>query len=260
MNEIKLGCQLFTLRDYIQNYEDCENTFRYLNSIGIKDVQISAIGPIPADKVAYLLEKYDLHVCVTHISFDRMLNELDTVMAEHKLYNCDTIGIGMMPDRYRENEEAVMKFIDDSSQVAHKLAENGFRFAYHNHSFEFYRMSDGRSIYEHLIEDTNPDEFTFIPDTYWYQYSGISPEEALLKVKGRAKVVHFKDYKVDFEGKPTFAEIGNGNINWDRIYKVCKDIKAQYIMIEQDKCDIDPRDSMAISFKNLCEIALKNNQ
>ncbi len=252
---IRIGCQLYTLRDYIKDYENCEETFRYLNSIGIRDVQISAIGPIPADKVAYLLQKYDLSVCVTHISFDRMLDELDTVMAEHKLYNCDTIGIGMMPDRYRESEEAVMKFIKDSSEVAHKLAQNGFKFAYHNHSFEFYRMSDGKTIYDHLIEDTDPGEYTFIPDTYWYQYSGVNPEQTLIRVAGRTKVVHFKDYKVDFQGKPTFAEIGNGNIDFVKLYHTCKDKGIPYIMIEQDSCEIDPRESMAISFRNLCKIA-----
>ena len=151
---MKIGCQLYTLRDYIQNYDDCEETFKFLNSIGIKDVQISAIGPIPAYKVAYLLQKYDLSVCVTHISFDRMINELDTVMAEHKLYKCDTIGIGMMPDRFRQDEKSVLEFIKDSSQIAHKLAENGFRFAYHNHSFEFFKLSDGKTIYDHLIDET----------------------------------------------------------------------------------------------------------
>ena len=135
---IRLGCQLYTLRDYIQTYEDCEATFSYLNSIGINVIQISAIGPIPADKVAYLIDKYNMDVCVTHINFDRMLNEIDTVMNEHKLYHCDTIGIGSMPDRYRQDEQGIMKFIEDSSAVAHKLSENGFRFAYHNHSFEFF--------------------------------------------------------------------------------------------------------------------------
>ena len=57
MASIKLGAQLYTLRDYIKTYEDCEATFKYLNSIGINVIQISGIGPIPADKVAYLVEK-----------------------------------------------------------------------------------------------------------------------------------------------------------------------------------------------------------
>ena len=46
MSNIKLGAQLYTLRDYIKTYEDCEETFKFLNSIGINVIQISGIGPI----------------------------------------------------------------------------------------------------------------------------------------------------------------------------------------------------------------------
>ncbi len=92
MSQIKLGAQLYTLRDYIQTYEDCEETFKYLNGIGINVIQISGIGPIPAEKVAFLCEKYNMDVCVTHTSFDRMRTDLDTVMKEHKMLGCDTLG------------------------------------------------------------------------------------------------------------------------------------------------------------------------
>ena len=256
---IKLGCQLYTLRDYIQTYDECEKTFAYLDSIGINTIQISAIGPIPADKVAYLIDKYNMDVCVTHISFDRILNDLDTVMKEHRMYHCDTIGTGYLPDSYARDDEGIMRFIKDSSDIAHKLSENGFRFAYHNHSFEFFTLPCGKRIYDMLINETNPDEYTFIPDTYWYQYAGINPAEMLGKLNRRVKVVHFKDYKVDDKGTPQFAEIGAGNINWDSIYTVCKDIGVKDIVIEQDRCEIDPRESMALSYKELLRIAERND-
>ena len=70
MSDIKLGAQLYTLRDYIQNYEDAEKTFAYLDSIGINTIQISAIGPIEPEKIAYLVDKYSMDVCVTHIDTD----------------------------------------------------------------------------------------------------------------------------------------------------------------------------------------------
>ena len=111
MASIKLGAQLYTLRDYIKTYEDCEATFKYLNSIGIDVIQISGIGPIPADKVAYLVEKYNMDVCITHTSFDRMLTDLDSVMKEHKMMGCDTLGIGSMPDKFRGSVDGIKEFI-----------------------------------------------------------------------------------------------------------------------------------------------------
>ena len=105
MNSIKLGAQLYTLRDFIQNYEDCEATFKYLDSIGINVIQISGIGPIPAERVTYLCEKYNMDVCVTHVPFDRMRNDLDTLMKEHKMLGCDTIGLGSMPEEFHQNNK-----------------------------------------------------------------------------------------------------------------------------------------------------------
>ena len=59
MSEIKIGVQLFTLRDYIKNYEDTDNTLAYLkNDIGVDVVQISAIGDFPAEQHAELVKKY----------------------------------------------------------------------------------------------------------------------------------------------------------------------------------------------------------
>ena len=127
MDSIKLGAQLYTLRDYIKTYEDCEATFKYLNSIGINVIQISGIGPIPADKVAYLVEKYNMDVCVTHTSFDRMLTDLDSVMKEHKMMGCDTLGIGSMPDKFRGSVDGIKEFIKLTSELGNvKIITFGF--------------------------------------------------------------------------------------------------------------------------------------
>lgn len=258
MSSIKLGAQLYTLRDYIKNYEDCEATFKYLNSIGINVIQISGIGPIEPEKVAYLVEKYNMDVCVTHTSFDRMLTNLDDVIREHKMINCDTLGIGSMPEKYRSSAEAVREFIKVTSEIGKKMNACGMQFGYHNHSFEFAKLDNGKRIFDMLIEETKPEEFNFIADTYWLQYGGVNPCEYIAKIKDRMKVCHFKDYKIA-DNKPAFAEIGTGNLNLDAIYNQCKDSGVKYIVIEQDLCEIDPRESMAISYKNLCAIAARNS-
>ena len=86
-------------------------------------------------------------------------------------------------------------------------------------------------------------------DTYWVQYGGGDPADFIKRLSGRMKVCHFKDYKIAGD-KPTFAEIGTGNLNLDAIYNTCKRTGVKYIVIEQDVCEIDPRESMAISFRS----------
>ena len=56
VSEIKIGIQLYTLRDYIKNYEDTDKTFAYLKKeLGVDVVQISAIGDFEAEKQAELV-------------------------------------------------------------------------------------------------------------------------------------------------------------------------------------------------------------
>lgn len=110
-----------------------------------------------------------------------------------------------------------------------------------------------------LVEDTDPRLFGFIMDTYWVQYGGGNPADFIRRLSGRMKVCHFKDYKIDSENKPDFAEIGTGNLDLDECYRACRESGVGYIVIEQDTCDIDPRESMAISYKNLIDIAKRNS-
>ncbi len=257
MSKIKLGAQLYTLRDYIKTYEDTEKTFAYLNSIGINTIQISGIGPIEPEKVAYLVDKYNMDVCITHTSFERMLNETEQVVREHEMLHCDTLGVGCMPKEYIGSIEGAREFIKVTGELSKKLRDLGMKFAYHNHAFEFRRFDGVRPI-DLLIDETDPELFGFIMDTYWVQYGGGDPAEFIKRLEGRMKVCHFKDYRIDGDNEPDFAEIGLGNLDLDKCYRACRDSGVQYIVIEQDCCDGDPRDSMAISYKNLVEIARRN--
>ena len=75
-------------------------------------------------------------------------------------------------------------------------------------------------------------------------------------MKGRAPLVHFKDMVV-FGGKPIMAEVGEGNLNWPAIIEACKEADVQWYLVEQDTCQRDPFESMAISFRNLKAMGLE---
>ena len=87
MKEIKLGVQLYTLRDYCQTAEQFEETLKMLNSIGCDVVQISGIGDFEPEVKAELTEKYNMSVCLTHISYDRFFDDYDNLI--NYLKNCD---------------------------------------------------------------------------------------------------------------------------------------------------------------------------
>ncbi len=233
MNKPVLGIQLYTLRDFCQNAEDFDAILSYLKDLGVKDVQISAIGPIEPEIQKEILDKHDMKVCVTHKSFDRFVNDTDALIEEHKIIDCYTLGLGGAPSESRGTKEAVDAFIDTVKVFSEKLKANGMTFNYHNHDFEFLALDNGQTMIDYLIENTDPEVFHFIPDVAWIHFAGADPVQYLHKMKGRVKVCHFKDYNI-VDGERKFCTLGEGRVDLKACYDACKELGIPYIMYEQD--------------------------
>ncbi|MCQ2462767.1 MAG: sugar phosphate isomerase/epimerase [Clostridia bacterium] len=237
MNKPVMAIQLYTLRDHIQTAEDFDKTLDRLEKMGVKDVQISGIGDFPAEQQGEILKKHGIKCCITHKGFERMLEDLDTMIEEHKAIECDAMGIGSAPSESRGNVRTIREFIEKANGVGKKLKENGMTFNYHNHAFEFHRLDDNvKCMMDFLIEETDPEYFNFIPDVAWIHYGGQNPVDVLKRMKGRVKVLHFKDYAVDENGFRKFVSLGKGVVNLKECYEAACELGIPYIAYEQD-CD-----------------------
>ena len=244
----RIGAQLFTLRASCKTAEDLDASFAKLQKIGYKTIQVSGIGPIPAKVVRETADKYGLEIVCTHRGLDDFKDNLDGVIEDHKILGCKIIGLGSMPAAYKED---VKTFLEIINTAAKKLKEAGFQFAYHNHAFEFEKY-DGKYLMDILIENTNPDEFKFIVDTYWLAIAGQNPAEFIKKLGKRVAAVHFKDLAMD-GNTAIMAEVLEGNLDWDSIFAACEESAAEYALVEQDVCRRDPFESMEISYNNLAK-------
>jgi sugar phosphate isomerase/epimerase len=244
----KIGAQYYTLRDYAKTIEDFDDTCRKVSEMGYKIVQISGT-PLGAAEMKEVLDKYDLKVVVTHRNFNDFKNNLDEIIEYNKTLGCYLCGVGAMPGEARESVEGLDQFIKDANEISAKLKKEGLYFGYHNHHFEFAKL-DGKLIMDRLINETNPDEFMFIVDTYWLQFGGVNPVDFIKKLGKRAMMVHFKDYHINPEKNFTveMCEVGEGNLNWDEIICACDEAGAQYALVEQDICNRNPFESLKMSY------------
>lgn len=248
MSKPILAAQLYTVREHTQTAEDFRSTLKKVSDIGYTSVQVSAIGPIPAEEVKAALDDNNLTCCITHIAYDRLLNDLPQVIEDHKLWNCNNVGIGSMPKEFRESgEQGYKNFIPFANDVGRKLAAADMTFSYHNHSFEFERYGN-RTGLDILYDDS--ENLNAIIDTYWIVHGGADPAAWIRKVAGRMPVVHLKDMVIQGRDQ-IMAEVGEGNLNWPEILKACEESGVEYLAIEQDICQRDPFESLAISYNNL---------
>lgn len=255
MMKMKQGIQLYTLRDQIQTAEDTDKTFAALADFGCRVIQISGIGPIPPLEVQQLVEKYGFDVCITHKPFERMLDDLDALVEEHKMIHCSNIGLGSMPGEYRDTPEKVLEFAHLMQSIGEKMQKKGMQLAYHNHDFEFQKFPDGQRIIDILLENTDPQTVNLIPDVAWIQYAGEDICSFLRSVRDRVQVVHMKDYVVT-DGKRKFIEFGKGLVDFPKVYQTCAELGFAYAVYEQD-CDWaeSPMESCRYSFRKMLEMA-----
>lgn len=245
----RIGAQYYTLREYAGTIEDFEETCRKVSEIGYKLVQISGT-PLGAAEMKEVLDRYGLEVVTTHRSFDDFQKNLDEIMDYNRTLGCELCGVGSMPGWARESAENLSRFIREANDMAARLRKEGLYFGYHNHALEFARI-DGRLIMDRLIEETDPDAFRFIVDTYWLQVGGMNPVSFIRNLGDRAMAIHFKDLKANADNSTEMAEIGEGNLNWDEIIKACDEAGARWALVEQDVCRRDPFESMKMSYDYL---------
>ncbi len=232
----KLGVQLYTIRDYMQDPEFADLAFAKLAEMGYTEAH-TAGNAFDAKLFGELLAKHGISVIGTHHSWDKILNNREETVELHKLWGTTNIGIGGMPSAPRKDLDELKKFIADFNKAAEFYAKEGFRLTYHHHNFEFVRIDGKKTIMDLLYEELDPANTSFVLDTCWLAAGGADVIEWLEKCRGRLDILHLKDMYLAREDKyfiPYITEVGNGGLAWDRIIKTAEEVGVKHYVVEQD--------------------------
>ena len=149
---MELGAQLFTLRDFCKTLPDFAETLKKVADMGYKPVQVSGTCAYEADWLKAELEKNGLRCVLTHTPMDKIRDKTAQVIADHKTFGCEFVGIGCAPNCFAKGDEDWLELTGVIEAAAKPLVDNGMRLMYHNHACEFQRRADRRTYYEHLLE------------------------------------------------------------------------------------------------------------
>ncbi|MDD3726335.1 MAG: sugar phosphate isomerase/epimerase [Candidatus Ratteibacteria bacterium] len=248
-----VGTQMYTLRDYCKTVEDTAETLKKVSQMGYKTVQVSGMSePKDVKELKKLLDDNGLYPCSTHTGYERIVQETDKVIEEHKILGCEAIVCPGLPGELH-NKEGYLKVAEEFTKVMKKIKENGLVLGYHNHGIEFQRY-DGKTGLEILLN--NCDGLEAEIDTYWVQYGGGDPAYWIEKFSGRCSQLHFKDMGI-IANQQVMPPIGEGNLNWERIIKKAKKTGTRYCLIEMDTPTIDAFESLKRSLEFLIGAGLE---
>lgn len=242
---MQIGAQLFTIRQSCKTLDDFAESLKRIADIGYKTVQVSGVCYYEPEWLKEQLSKNGLKCVLTHALAAKLQENPEKLIKDHNVFDCKYIGLGSYDDFDEEN--GYEKFGELYTRAMDVFADNGKYFMYHNHDAEFKKYGDD-IILAKLEKDFAPEKLGFTLDTFWVQAGGGDPAYWLERLSGRVPCIHLKDYAYGQK----MAVLGEGNLNFDRIFEKAEKAGTEYMLVEQDKCyDEDPFDCLKRSYEYL---------
>jgi sugar phosphate isomerase/epimerase len=234
-----LALQLYTLRDQLP-------AGRKAVLQAVKGFGYGAVEPydVLTDPEALRadLDEAGLAVCSVHA---RALGDAAAaLLAGARTAGADTVIVPSVPAGRFADRDAVTALARELNAAAARAADQGLRFGYHNHAFEFSvpggspvageQTAGGRTGLETLADALDPGVILEI-DTYWAAVGGQDVPALLGRLGDRVRYLHVKDGPVTKDDPMT--AVGAGRMPVAEILAACP--SAEWHVVELDRCATD---------------------
>jgi sugar phosphate isomerase/epimerase len=240
----QISIQLFTLRDQLAI--DLEGTLQALGDIGYTRVEHAGFVGRTVTEFKAALDAAGLRATSGHVlipqPFDPAAwsasladaNTLGSRFIVHPFFGID-FGTGEVV----RTTAPWRAFARDLNRAGRMAREAGLKLGYHNHNWEFFRLTDNpsRTAYDVLTEVTDPDLVHLELDLFWAIRGARDPVDLIRQNKGRVLQYHVKD--MNREG--SFADPGEGLIDFARIFRHSDEAGVREYIVERDDAGTPPR-------------------
>ena len=186
MRKVEYGLQLYSVRDISK--DSMRYTLQKVAEMGYKYIEFAGFFDYLPEQIKIWLDEFDLKCSGTHTGMGAITPEaIDETIRYHKIIGCDNLIVPGCDWSTKEKADGVIEALNFAKE---KLAENGIRLGYHNHSREFFPTEDGIVFEDKVIEETDVE---LEIDTFWLFNAGIDVIPYLEAHKDRIRVVHLKD-------------------------------------------------------------------
>ena len=252
----KVGLQTYTLRNAMA--EDFRGTFQMIKDVGYDYVELNDRNfseKTPAELKA-MLDEIGLPSPSSHMGYDKFKDDLPFVIQTAKTLQTDYVIVPYMAENLRSLEDW-KRHAAVFNTAGEKLADEGVRFAYHNHQFEFDDLGGDTTAMEVLMNETDPRFVDFQLDIFWTNLASVDVPDLMRKYPGRFKLSHIKDLKGDPKAALTMSyedigaklmkNVGEGETDFEAMFALNDISGMEYFVAEHDQPKQPYRDSIATS-------------
>ena len=259
----QISIQLFTLRDQLAI--DFEGTIAALHAIGYTRVEHAGFVNRTATQFKEVLDDNNIVSTSGHVLIPQPFipdawsasladaNVLGSTYIVHPFF-----GINFGTGEVTRETLPWRAFARDLNMAGIMAQDAGLQLGYHNHNWEFFRLTDdpSRTAFDVLVDETDPDLVHLELDLFWVTRGARDPVDIIEQNKGRILQFHVKD--MDQAG--SFTDLGQGLIDFARIFELSKKAGAVEYIVERDDAGSPPRtpaqalDTARVGYDFLAEI------
>ena len=246
----KISIQLWTFAEYVGFGTDAatiarlETVLSSLSEMGYRNVEPFTLSGLSAADYRALLDKYGLKASARHVDVGTPENpgDIEQILADNKTLGIKYFGSGatpIFPLVYTTEAEwiAYAEYLDELGALARQQGQN---LMVHNHDIEFETVFGDRTVFDILMQYTEPKNVVFQLDLYWATNGGgpDNPLDVLERYGNRIQLFHVKDMAAGpFPGR--IEIVGEGVIDFPEIFAASKG-QIRYYVVEHDPRFGDP--------------------
>ncbi len=259
MHSFEIGLQLYTVRE--QMAADLPRCLSDVAEAGYRSVEFAGFFGRSPQYLRSILADNDLRAVSSHIDISVFERDLPSLVDTHLALGCEFVVIQQAASADFADVAAVSRLADRCNEWGATLADAGLRLGYHGyHDFtREFALVDGVTLFDRLVDATDPDVFDIQLDTYWVRYVGDDPVAALARYKGRVRMLHCKEITADPEtigGPPGGdAPIGEGTTDWPAVLEAAAGSDVRWLIVEQEDRPASAPQDIRTSLHNLTAVA-----
>jgi sugar phosphate isomerase/epimerase len=247
-----LSIQLYTLR----SLNDLDTVLDTVAEAGFRHVEGVGAHLDDAANVKARLDARGLTFSSSHVSLAALRERSDQVIKACKLLGFAQLFMPAVPPDQRDMGAAGWRALGrELGALATRFADQGIRLGYHNHNWELKPKDGTTTALELIFAEAEGSPLSWQADVAWLVRGGGEPETWLRRYQNRLASAHVKDIapagtKLDEDG---WADVGAGTLDWRRLWQLCLDCGARWMVVEHDKPS-DPARCARASFAWLSQL------
>jgi sugar phosphate isomerase/epimerase len=241
----QISIQLFTLRDQLAI--DLEGTLQALADIGYTRVEHAGFVGRTVTEFKAALDAAGLRATSGHVlipqpfdpaAWSASLADANTLGSRYIVH--PFFGINFATGEVTRTTAPWRAFARDLNRAGRMARDAGLKLGYHNHNWEFFRLTDNpsRTAYDVLTDSTDPDLVHLEMDLFWVTRGARDPVDLIEQNKGRVLQYHVKD----MNQAGSFEDPGQGLIDFARILRHSDEAGVKEYIVERDDAGTAPRE------------------